>query len=119
MPDLDRIAVFSKKLHELASAKGWHQSEIARQADLPRDSISVYWRGKSLPTDKSAKKLANAFGISVDELMPRGAVGLPSDVEVEVDEAKPNYVTLKIHQRVPLSVARQILEILDSAGSET
>ena len=54
---------FGKRLYKLMLERGWHQSELARQSGLPRDSISVYVRGKSLPTPTSLQALARAFGV--------------------------------------------------------
>lgn len=58
---------FAHKLKQLMEAKGWHQSELARQAALPRHSVSVYLRGKSLPTSKNLRALADALSVPIDE----------------------------------------------------
>src|SRR5690242_21640521 len=61
---------FARRLYNLMLSKGWRQSELARRAGLPRDSVSTYIRGKVLPTAESVYKLAKAFGIPAEELLP-------------------------------------------------
>src|SRR3546814_17176733 len=53
-------------------AKNWSQADLARRAELGRDSISTYINGKTFPDPLSRKKLADALGVSVDELIPNG-----------------------------------------------
>lgn len=61
---------FAKRLYRLMLKRGWNQSELARRADLPRDSVSTYIRAKVMPTPQSAQRLARALGITPEELMP-------------------------------------------------
>ena len=96
--------------------RGWHQSELARQSGLPRDSISVYVRGKSLPTPTSLQALARAFGVQPHEL-------LPNHIESAIDEDHPafelkvspnntNVAWLRVNQLVSLTTAIKIAELL-------
>lgn len=75
---------FSKRLYSLMLSKGWHQSELARQSGLKRDSISTYVRGRSLPTPQNIEALAKAFGIEPNTL-------LPNQMENGIDEENPTY----------------------------
>src|ERR1043165_6798156 len=52
---------FAKRVYNLMLNKGWHQSELARQAGLTRDSISTYINGKVFPTPSKLGKLAKAL----------------------------------------------------------
>ena len=40
-------ADFARRLQHALNAKGWNQSDLARAADIGRDSVSVYLRAKS------------------------------------------------------------------------
>jgi len=54
------------KLYEL----GWRQSHLARNANIGRDAVSLYIRGRHLPGPKSLKAVADALGMKVAELAP-------------------------------------------------
>ena len=75
---------FARRLYKLMVSKGWHQSELARQADIPRDSVSVYIRGKPLPSPLTVKKLAEALNVTPTEL-------LPNYVESAIEEDIPSF----------------------------
>ena len=108
---------FGRRLYKLMLAKGWHQSELARQSGLPRDSISVYVRGKSLPTPTSLAALAKALEVETVEL-------LPNHVESAIDESEPAFefrvspnrpdvAWLRINRLVSTSVGLKIMEMLN------
>ena len=109
---------FGKRLYKLMLAKGWNQSELARQAGLPRDSVSVYIRGRSLPTPSSLQSLAAAFGLSTEEL-------LPNHIESAIDEDTPSMemkvspnaldkAWLRVNRLVTVRAALKIMDILES-----
>lgn len=109
---------FGKRLYRLMIGKGWTQSELARQAGLPRDSISVYVRGRSLPTPVNAEKLARAFGVSSRDI-------LPNAIESAIDEDEPsfemrssvnapNVVWLRVNRAVTLATAVKVAELLQT-----
>lgn len=116
---------FGRRLYSLMLARGWNQSELARQAGLPRDSISTYIRGRSLPTPKSLQMLAEALGM-------RPADVLPSIVESAIDEdnpalemrvstSAPNAAWLRVNRLVSLSTASKVIELInqDRIGERT
>ncbi|MGO4704766.1 helix-turn-helix domain-containing protein [Microvirga sp. 2MCAF38] len=75
---------FGKRLHKLMTEKGWHQSELARQAGLQRDSVSTYINGRSLPTPLSLNRLAAALGVAAEDL-------IPNHIEQSLDQHKPAF----------------------------
>ncbi len=109
---------FGRRLYRLMLSKGWTQSELSRQSGLPRDSISVYVRGVSLPTPQSLEKLASALGVAAEEL-------LPNHIESAIDEDHPafelrqspntpNTVWLRVNRLVSMSVGLKIAELLSN-----
>ena len=80
---------FAARLAALIGARGWNQSETARQATayMPRDRdtgaprvfgrdlISKYLMGRNLPDAVHVRALCGAFGITERELLPIGALG--------------------------------------------
>ena len=109
---------FGKRLYQLMLQKGWNQSELARQADLPRDSISVYIRGKSLPTPLSLQKMADAFGIAPEELLPNHIESAIDEdipaIEMKVSPNAPDVAWLRINRLVTTATALKIMEMLQA-----
>jgi transcriptional regulator with XRE-family HTH domain len=109
---------FGKRLYNLMLRKGWHQSELSRQSGLPRDSISVYIRGRSLPTALSLKQLASALGVTPEELLPNHVEGaidddLPS-IEFKVSPNLPDRAWLRVNRLVSVRAGLKIMEVLEN-----
>lgn len=109
---------FGKRLYNLMIRKGWHQSELARQSGLPRDSISVYIRGRSLPTPASLKQLASALGVATDELLPNHVESAIDEdnpsIEFKVSPNMPDRAWLRVNRLVTIRAALKIMDILEN-----
>lgn len=107
---------FGKRLYKLMLGKGWHQSELHRQSGLPRDSISTYIRGKSLPTPQSLQKLAEALGVKPEELLPNHTESAIDEdtpsFEMKVSPNAPNTAWLRVNRLVSMPSALKIADIL-------
>lgn len=109
---------FGRRLYSLMRSRGWTQSELARQADLQRDSVSVYVRGRSLPTPKNLAKLASALGVTEQELLPNHSLNAiegdrtPS-LEIKVSTGAPNTAWLHVNRLVKMSTAVKVAELLN------
>lgn len=108
---------FGRRLFGLMLEKGWNQSELARRAGLARDAISVYIRGKSLPTPLSLKALAEALGVTEAELLPNQTESAIDEdnpaFEMKVSPSAPNVAWLRVNRLVALSTAVKVAEILE------
>lgn len=108
---------FSKRLYDLMVSRHWTQSELARQAGLPRDSISTYIRGKSFPSPLSLQKLADAFGLEPDELLPNtieSAIDADNPAfEMKVSTNRPDLAWVRLNQLVSTSTAMKIVALLE------
>ena len=67
------------RISELRKQKGWSQSELAKQVEVSREIIGRYERNDAVPSIEVAKRMAEAFEVSLDFL-----VGATSE---EVDKA--------------------------------
>lgn len=109
---------FGKRLYNLMLRKGWHQSELARQADLPRDSISVYIRGRSLPTPLNLRQLAAALDVTPEELLPNYVESAIDDdqpsLELKVSPNMPDQAWLRINRLVSVRAALKIMDVLEN-----
>ena len=57
------------KLRIVRESKGLSQSELARISKVHRVSICRYESGEKMPSVVSLKKIADALGVTVDELL--------------------------------------------------
>jgi len=62
----------SSKITELRKKKDWSQAELARQIDVSREIVGRYERGDATPSIDIAKRIADAFGVSLDFLVGDG-----------------------------------------------
>lgn len=109
---------FGRRLYTLMIGRGWNQSELARQADLPRDSISTYVRGRTLPTPKSLQALAKALGMTPADLLPNAVESavdedMPS-IEMRVSTSAPGAAWLRVNRLVSLQTAAEVIRIIEA-----
>lgn len=108
---------FGKRLYKLMLGKGWNQSELSRQANISRDSVSTYMRGVSFPERPNLERLAKALGVDPDDL-------LPNIVEMAIDEDAPSLelkissndqriAWLRINRLVSTSTSMKVIELLN------
>jgi len=57
---------------KLRKEKNWSQSDLANQSGVSREMISKYERGIAIPSVDAAKKIADAFEVSLDFLVGEG-----------------------------------------------
>ena len=111
--------LFASRLQELRLNIGWSASELARQAEMGRDNICCYEKGKCLPNSKHLSKLSKALGVSPSYLISEDKIKLDfepqnQDEELEFKQIhdRPGFVKLKISKEVPFEKAIEILNIL-------
>ena len=64
--------MLAKKLKELRKKAGWSQQKLAEKAGLSYNAITKIEQGiAKQPTIQTMIKIADAFGISLDELVGR------------------------------------------------
>ena len=61
-----------KIMSDLRDQKGWSQSELATKSGISRVMIGKYERGEAIPSIEVAKKIAQAFEVSLDYLAGEG-----------------------------------------------
>ena len=57
-----------KIMGELRGQKDWSQAELAAKSGVSREMIGKYERGEAVPSVDAAKKIADAFEVSIDYL---------------------------------------------------
>ena len=62
----------SNKITLLRKQKGWSQTDLAKLIGSSREIISKYEKDSVMPSIEMAKKIADAFGVSLDFLVGEG-----------------------------------------------
>jgi transcriptional regulator with XRE-family HTH domain len=112
---------FGRKVQTLMLKKGWNQSELARRADMGRDNVSGYIRGKNTPNSKHLQRLSDALGVTPDELFPGVIATEISDesiMDVRVLRNDPTKSALRINAVVPNEVAFACMKLISEAKKE-
>jgi transcriptional regulator with XRE-family HTH domain len=60
------------RLKEVRELRGWSQAKLAEESEVSRDSISNYETGHREAYPATAKKLADALGVTIADLMEEG-----------------------------------------------
>lgn len=63
---------YDKIITDLRKQKGWSQIDLANESGVSREMIGKYERGIAIPSLEAAKKIADAFGVSLDYLVGEG-----------------------------------------------
>lgn len=66
---MDKIAVI---ITNLRKEKGWSQADLSAKSSVSREMIGKYERGRAVPSVDAAKKIADAFEVSLDYLVGEG-----------------------------------------------
>ena len=63
----------SKIIADLRKQKDWNQTELSTYSGVSREMIGKYERGDAVPSIEAAKKIADAFEVSMDFLIGEGS----------------------------------------------
>ncbi|MBN1416201.1 MAG: helix-turn-helix transcriptional regulator [Bacteroidales bacterium] len=66
---MDSIMNTGKIITELRKSKDWSQTDLAGKSGVSREMIGKYERGEAVPSIEAAKKIADAFEVSLDYLV--------------------------------------------------
>lgn len=128
----DLNVAFARRLQKAMDAKGWSQSDLARNAtrfleqtgDKPlkitRDTLSKYMSGKTMPREERLNALAKALGVPVAELI--STEGITSIAErtppIGATDTGKGTAWLRVNQEVSWATALKILEMLKGDKNE-
>jgi transcriptional regulator with XRE-family HTH domain len=113
----------ARVLNQSLLQRNMRQSDLARAADLPRELISSYCRGRSMPTPLSLQKIAVALGYkTVEEFLPEISAVAADDENPALDirqvAGHPDKVWLRINQMVSFQAVAKIMAILQEDKAE-
>ncbi len=61
-----------KIIADLRKQRNWSQTDLANNSGVSREMIGKYERGEAVPSIEAAKKIADAFEVSLDYLVGEG-----------------------------------------------
>ena len=67
--DIDDAPLFRYRVRELAEAKGINLTQLARHADVTRETAERYWDNKVTRPTQALIKLARALDCKVEDLI--------------------------------------------------
>lgn len=124
---------FANRLHALRTAKGWSQSDLAREiwgeielasgkrAAKNRDRISSYEMGKGWPDPHNLKALAKALDVSPEELAPDivGATVEHQFPEIALTSVAGHLdkVMLRVNKLVSFETATRVMALLSEPST--
>ena len=62
----------ANKIVLLRKERGWSQTDLAKRVGCSREIIGKYEKDSVVPSVQLAKKIANAFGVTLDYLVGEG-----------------------------------------------
>jgi transcriptional regulator with XRE-family HTH domain len=116
----------ARRLQVAMDAKGWNQSDLAREAakhtrdkQFHRGNVSVYMNGTSMPRREHLLAMAKALGKTPEDLLPpylmQGEESGPSTVQML--DLGNGRCTLIVQKEVSASVALKVWTILQEADN--
>ncbi len=121
---------FAQRLYRAMTRKGWHQSQLAKEAEkfmpkgqrFTRDNVSGYVHGRSIPEPIRLSALAQALGVQPNELVPsRGFT--PESAEpflprMAMKDMGDGMYFVQINQPVSMATALKLMADLTADGAE-
>lgn len=118
---------FARRLMAMMQERNWTQADLARETygetvnskghrlAKGRDNISKYVNGLAFPTPKHLRKLADAFGVEPQDLLPNTVeAAIDRDVpamELKVAAGHPNKAWVRINALLSIDTAAKIFDL--------
>lgn len=71
----------NNKIASLRISKGINQSELARKAEISRSYLIAVEKGTSVPTVEVGSRIANALGVTLDDIFLPSASDMNDSTE--------------------------------------
>ena len=130
-----RARSFAATLASLLHSRGWNQSDLARhvwgtreekdgrESAAGRDKVSRYMKGVQLPDPKTLKQMADALGVTIEELAPDIAAEVaeraPPAMLLSQPEGRPDLIHLQLNLLLPAELAVKVAQIVTEAQKQS
>lgn len=109
------MARVSEALKDYMRHHGMSQSDLARYAGIPRDSISRYLRMASVPNNESYDKLSKAMRVDLRAIATANAEPLEPVDELNIDQQPDGRFRVQMDRTVTFE---QLTSILNALGEK-
>lgn len=99
---------FPARLRELRERRGWSQGELGLKIGVTWQTISRWELGKNQPKFEEFVKLANAFGVTLDELADRTEVPITDPVAARLASVEDGQ---RLQEKALADLAAAFLEL--------
>ena len=117
--------LLARNLDKYMRRRGITQTELAKRANILKSTLNTYFTRKSFPNPSKLQALAEALGVSNEDLIPkmdRDTIKAIIQDEQEIERApthsltaipgRPAFSRLEINMDVPTNVAMQVMTLL-------
>lgn len=101
----------AEKILSLRTERGMSQDDLAEKLEVSRQSVSKWETGQSTPDLDKIIKLADLFGVSVDELVRDGERPQPPE------PSRPQVVYVERERKQELSPVQKLGVIMEASGA--
>jgi len=105
--DPTEAPIFPQRIRELRKTNGWSQADLAERVGTSAAIIGRYERGDMTPSIEVARRLANAFGVTLDYLCNAG--GTPTALQDKTMLAR-----LEALERLNDADRERVLDVFDA-----
>ena len=113
---------FGRRLAAIILEKNMNQSDLSRASGLGRDSISTYINGRTFPTPRALKILAETLRVRTEDLLPNTIMQAMDDehpaVELKQASGHPNKAWLRINRAMSFSTAAKIIDLINQDDAD-
>lgn len=96
--------IIGKRIKELRQAKEWSGEYLAKTIGVSQSVISSYERGVKSPSRETLKKLANAFGVSMDAIAGDDS-DKPLKLTILLGKGNNGYISTPIYKGLSIMYA--------------
>lgn len=105
----------AEKILSLRTARGMSQDDLAEKLEVSRQSVSKWETGQSTPDLDKIIRLADLFGVTVDELVREGEAPQPPEPSQPQEQPQPQVVY--VHQKRELTGTQTAGVVLAVTGA--
>lgn len=106
--------MFAERLNELRKNKGLNQTELAKELNVAKQTVSNWENGNRNPDNDMLIKIANYFEVSLDYLLGRTE---NPDYSVISTNYKGNTIDIVVKSKTNTYSQEQIQELFDKLSS--
>jgi transcriptional regulator with XRE-family HTH domain len=108
---------FGRRILSLLADRRWTQGDLHRASGVSRDAISCYVRGVSFPDPPNLQRVASAFGLTSETLLPNIVESAARNdtmppLEIRSIPGDPDNVWMRINQKISYDLAAKIMAMV-------